>query len=136
MRSTLIFALKVWLSTIVLGSVFVITFLILSSPSEYTQWSFMPTFLLFTILYSTMLSLPTLLAYYVVCYGLVYTRVKMLWIKTMLVCLGIAGCTLTLPFLIHHKSLFNPSSLIFIACFGVPLVTSTSFFKLSKPQSQ
>ena len=135
MRSTLIFTLKVWLSTIVLGSLFIIIYLILSSPTEYTQWSFMPTFLLFTMLYSMMLSLPTLLCFYVACYGLVYTHVKMLWIKTILVCLGIAGCTLTLPFLIHHKSLFNPSSLIFIACFGVSLIVCTSFFKLSKPQS-
>ncbi|NMN37720.1 hypothetical protein FHT22_002751 [Pedobacter sp. SG918] len=136
MRSTLVFALKVWLSTIVFGSVFVITFLILSSPSEYTQWSFMPAFLLFTMLYSILLSLPTLSGFYVACYGLVYTSIKVLWIKTILICLGLAGCTLTLPFLIHHKSLINSSSLIFIACFGVPLIASTSFFKLRKPQSQ
>jgi len=130
MRSTLVFALKVWLTTIVLGSVFVITFLILSAPSGDNEWSFMPTFLLFTMLYSMMLSLPTLVVYYAASYGLAATELSIVWIKTILICLGILGCALTLPLLIHNKSLINPSSLIFILCYGLPLICSTMFYRL------
>lgn len=131
MRSTLIFTLKVWLTTIVLGSVFVIAFLILSSPSENIEWTFMPTFLFFTMLYSMMLSLPTLLAFYVASYGLAITKLGIIWIKIILIGLGILGCVLTLPFLVHHKSLINPSSLIFVACFGLPLMFSAMFYRLN-----
>lgn len=131
MRSVLIFTLKVWLTTIVLGAVFVIAFIILSSPSENMQWKFMPTFLFFIMLYSMMLSLPTLLVFYIVSYGLAISKLSIVWNKIILTSVGILGCILTLPFLIHHKSLINQSSLIFIACYGLPLTFSTMYYRLN-----
>ena len=102
-----------------------------SSSAESMLWTFIPTFLFFTMLCSMMLSLPTLLAFYVAAYGLAITKLGIVWIKIILTGLGILGCVLTLPFLVHHKSLINSSSLILIACYGLPLMFSTMFYRLN-----
>ncbi len=131
MRSVLIFTLKVWLTTIVSGAVFIIAFLIISSPPENMQWKFMPLFLFFIMLYSMILSLPTLLIFYFVSYGLAIIKLNIVWNKIILTSVGILGCILTLPFLIHHKSLVSQSSLIFTACYGLPLTLSIMYYRFS-----
>lgn len=135
MRRSLIFTLKVWFTTIVVGSILVIASFILNSPSDSTEWKFIPTFLLFTMLYSMMWSLPTLFAFYFACYGLSYFNVRTSLLNASLVTIAIGGCMLTLPFLIHNKSILDTSSLVFVACYAAPLLISTIIYNSPHPDS-
>ena len=131
MRSILIFTLKVWLATASVGSIIFVMYAILNSPSKDVDWNFIPTFLVLTILLSMLLSLPTLVIFYTLAYGLAIVKLNYIWIKASLTIIGLLGCALTLLFLTENKSLFNPASLVFTTCYAIPLISSVWFCKLT-----
>lgn len=130
MRSTLIFALKVWLTTAIGGSVIFVLFVIANSPISNVDWSMMPAFLLLTILMAVLFSLPTLVVFYIIAYWLNIINLKQIMTNVLLIIIGLFGCALTIPFLTKHESLLNPTSLVFIACYAIPLILSVPLYKV------
>jgi len=131
MEITLSYTLKVWLSSIAIGTVAFWAIMTIGSPSDNSRWQDLPTFLLLSLFMAALLSFPAAFVFYIAIYTL---KARNLTSKKRKVILSLLAITMSFAtfFILDPESLLSPLYIILIISYTIPIAPFIWYFKLQE----
>lgn len=135
MPVALSFTIKVWLTSIVLGTLALWSTMIIFSPAEDAPWGEMPLFLLLTIVIAALISFPTSLVFFLSTYLLKSKNVTPVLAKIAVSLIAITACFITFLLIARsdHNSVFDRGYFTLLLCYSSPIPICVWFYKLKTP---
>ena len=130
MAAALSYTIKVWLSSILIGTIAVWSTMIIFSPAEDAPWRDLPLFLLLTIVIAALISFPSSLVFFVSTYLLKSKGVPRLVSKIVISLIAITTCFITFTLIAQsdHNSVFDRGNFTLLLCYSLPIPLCVSFY--------
>jgi len=134
MSAALSYSLKVWLTSLVIGTTAFWSTMFIFSPAKDVEWSTVPIYLALTMFVAILISLPALIAFFLASYMLKYTGLNAVGFKTAISLISIATCFITFYFIAQsdHHSVFKKGNFILLLCYSLPIPVCVWFYKIAK----
>lgn len=131
MSAALLYSLKVWLTSLALGSFMLWSSMIVFSPAKDVEWSSIPMFLALTLLIAMLISLPTLIMFFITCYYLSSIKTTAILFRTVVSLVSIAACFVTFYFIAKsdQNSVFDKGSFTLLLCYSLPIPVCVWLYK-------
>lgn len=131
MQVALYYTIKVWLSSIAIGTVAFWSTMVVFSPIEDAPWTEIPIFLLLTIVIAALISFPASLLFFVSTYILKSKDVSPLLSKIVISLITLTACFITFALIARsdHNSIFDRGNFTLFLCYSLPIPLCVWFYK-------
>lgn len=133
MKADYSYPIRVWITTLLVGSVLYWLFLYLANRIPTTSISGLIGEMLLTVMYTGLCAVPAMLVFLFVYHVLNVQLVNWILARAVLLIIGILGCTFTLAIMpIVGGDVFSTPQMIKLWFFCFPLAASILFFRFQK----
>jgi len=131
MAAALSYTIKVWLTSIALGTLALWLTMIIFSPAEDAPWSDMPLFILLTLVIAALISIPASISFFLAAYMLKNSGVAPLKQKIAVSLIAITACFITFLLIARsdHNSVFDRGNFTLVLCYSLPIPLCVWFYK-------
>jgi hypothetical protein len=132
MPAALSYSIKVWLTSIFIGTLTLWSTMIIFSPAKDVSWVELPLFLSLTFVIAALISFPALIIFFLTTYLLKDIGVALPNLKISLSLIAIVACFITFSLIARsdHHSVFDSGNITLLLCYSLPIPLCVWFYKL------
>lgn len=134
MPASLSYTIKVWLTSISIGTLALWSTMIIFSPAEDAPWGEMPLFLLLTLVIAALISLPASIVFFLTTYFLKSRSLALPNLKIAISLIAVVACFITFSLIarLDHNSVFDRGNFTLLLCYSLPIPICVWFYKLAE----
>ncbi|WP_293745056.1 hypothetical protein [uncultured Pedobacter sp.] len=132
MAAALSYTIKVWLTSIIIGTFALWSTMIIFSPAKDAPWNELPLFLLLTLVIAALISFPSSLVFFVSTYLLKSKDVTPLISKIVVGLIAVMACFVTFAMIARsdHNSIFDRGNFTLLMCYSLPIPLCVWLYRL------
>lgn len=137
MRAALFYTIKVWLTSITIGSIALWSTIIIFSTAKGVIWNEIPMYLSLTFAIATLISCPSSILLFLFSFLLMRKQVTPLKIKTILSLIAMVSCFITFSIVAKsdHNSVFDKGNFTLLLCYALPIPMCIWFYSYTSLKS-
>lgn len=134
MPAALSYTIKVWLTSIVLGTLALWSTMIIFSPAKDAPWVELPLFLLLTFVIATLVSFPASIIFFLTTYFLKSRSVSLPSLKIVVSLIAVVACFITFSLIARsdHNSVFDRGNFTLLLCYSLPIPICVWLYKMAE----
>ncbi|WP_316808088.1 hypothetical protein [Pedobacter agri] len=132
MAASLYYTIKVWLTSIIIGTFALWSTMIIFSPAKDAPWGELPLFLLLTLVIAALISFPASMVFFVATYLLKSKDITPLLSMIVISLIAVTACFITFALIARsdHNSVYERGNFTLILCYSLPIPLCVWLYRL------